>query len=123
MGNIALMNVGGSVVYPSPGFDGYKAMKAIQDEKCTTVYGVPTMFFSFLEEQEKHNFDVSSLSKGIISGSIIPGSLVKSVKKVMNIENLTVSYGMTEASPVVLQTRIGDSFKTITETVGRIYPN
>lgn len=81
------------------------------------------MFFSFLEELEKKKFDMSSLETGIISGSMVVSELVKNIMKVMTFRNFTVAYGMTEASPLVLNTRFGDSFETITSKVGRVIPN
>jgi fatty-acyl-CoA synthase len=103
-------------------FDPVMAMTSVEEEKCTAIYGVPTMFISMLEHKLFRRFDFSSLRTGIMAGSPCPIEFMKRAMNEMNMREITICYGLTEGSPVMTQTRIGDSLRQMTETVGRAMP-
>ncbi len=103
-------------------FDPVMAMTSVEEEKCTAIYGVPTMFISMLEHKLFKRFDFSSLRTGIMAGSPCPIEFMKRAMNEMNMREITICYGLTEGSPVMTQTRIGDSLRQMTETVGRAMP-
>ncbi len=103
-------------------FDPLLVMTSIEEEKCTAVYGVPTMFISILEHKLFKKFDFSSLRTGIMAGSPCPIEFMKRAMSDMFMREITICYGLTEASPVMTQTRKGDSLRQMTETVGRAMP-
>jgi fatty-acyl-CoA synthase len=123
MGNLACVTHGATMVYPSSSFDPIETLNAISHEKCTLLYGVPTMFISQLEHPEFHSFDVSSLRGGITAGSLCPSSLMNQLIHKMNLKEITNCYGMTETSPVCTQTLRNDSFEKKIATVGVVHPN
>lgn len=112
----------GTTMIPLEYYQPLKVMHTIQNEKCTAVYGVPTMFIAILEHPEFNNFDYSSLRTGIMSGSPCPVKVMQIVVDKMNMKDITIPYGQTEASPVCTQTRIGDSLERRVATVGRALP-
>lgn len=112
----------GTTMIPLEYYQPLKVMQAIQKEKCTAVYGVPTMFIGILEHPEFNNYDYSSLRTGIMSGSPCPVKYMELVVDKMNMKDITIPYGQTEASPVCTQTRIGDSLERRVATVGRSLP-
>lgn len=112
----------GTTMIPLEYYQPLKVMQTIQNEKCTAVYGVPTMFIAILEHPEFNNFDYSSLRTGIMSGSPCPVKVMEVVVDKMNMKDITIPYGQTEASPVCTQTRIGDSLERRVATVGRALP-
>jgi fatty-acyl-CoA synthase len=104
------------------GFDPLLVMASVDQERCTAVYGVPTMFISMLEHKLFKRFDFSSLRTGIMAGSPCPVEFMKRAINEMNMREITICYGLTEGSPVMTQTRVGDSLRQMTETVGRAMP-
>ncbi len=112
----------GTTMIPLEYYQPLKVMQTIQKEKCTAVYGVPTMFIGILEHPEFNNYDYSSLRTGIMSGSPCPVKYMELVVDKMNMKDITIPYGQTEASPVCTQTRIGDSLERRVATVGRSLP-
>ena len=123
MGNLAATSHGACVVIPAPGFDPIATLKAVQDERCTSLYGVPTMFIAELALDSFAEYDLSSLRTGIMAGSPCPVEVMKRVVSQMHMDEVTICYGMTETSPVSTQTRIGDSLDKQTGTVGRVMPH
>jgi Acyl-CoA synthetases (AMP-forming)/AMP-acid ligases II len=103
-------------------FDPLMAMTSIEEEKCTAIYGVPTMFISILEHKLFKKFEFSSLRTGIMAGSPCPIEFMKRAIGEMFMREITICYGLTEGSPVMTQTRKGDSLRQMTETVGRAMP-
>ena len=104
MGNLASTSHGSCVVVPAPTFDPQATLRAVQDEACTSLYGVPTMFVSELALPEFESFDLQSLRTGIMAGSPCPAEIMKRVIEEMHMDEVTICYGMTETSPVSTQT-------------------
>src|SRR5437016_6524671 len=111
------------MVYPSEGFDAAAALKSVESEKCTSLYGVPTMFIAELEHPDFGRYDLSSLRTGIMAGSPCPIEVMKRVQSEMHMDEVTICYGMTETSPVSFQSSIEDSVEMRVSTVGRIHPH
>jgi fatty-acyl-CoA synthase len=123
MGNLASTSHGACVVIPAPAFDPAATLQAVQDEKCTSLYGVPTMFIAELGLPNFPSYDLSSLRTGCMAGSPCPVEVMKRVITEMNMDEVTIAYGMTETSPVSTQTRKDDSLDRRTSTVGRVHPH
>ncbi|GAB3306846.1 AMP-binding protein [Epidermidibacterium keratini] len=123
MGNLGALTHGTCVVIPAPGFDPVLTLNAVEGEKCTALYGVPTMFIAMLNELDKKPRDLSSLRTGVMAGSPCPVEVMKRVISEMNMEGVTICYGMTETSPVSAQTLPDDDLQRRTETVGRVHPH
>ncbi len=123
MGNLASTSHGACVVIPAPGFDPAATLQAVQDERCTSLYGVPTMFIAELALPGFADYDLSSLRTGCMAGSPCPVEVMKRVIAEMNMAEVTIAYGMTETSPVSTQTRKDDSLDRRTATVGRVHPH
>ena len=123
MGNLACITHGATMVYPSPGFDPLLVLKSVQDEQCTGLLGVPTMFMAILECPEFGDFDLTSLRGGIMAGSPCPTATMRSVIDRMNMNEVTIAYGMTETSPVSFQSQINDDVDVRVNTVGRVQPH
>lgn len=123
MGNLACTSHGAAMVIPGPAFDPRASLEAVQAEKCTSLYGVPTMFIAELALPDFESFDLSSLRTGIMAGSPCPVEVMKQVIDRMGMAEVSICYGMTETSPVSLQTRSDDSIAQRTETVGRVGPH
>ncbi|SDG72642.1 fatty-acyl-CoA synthase [Sinosporangium album] len=123
MGNLGITSHGACIVLPSPSFDPEAALRAVQDEKCTSLYGVPTMFIAELGHPDFAAFDLSSLRTGIMAGSTCPIEVMKRVIAEMNMREVAICYGMTETSPVSTMTRFDDDLIRRTETVGRVMPH
>ena len=123
MGNLASTSHGACVVIPAPAFDPTATLRAVQDEKCTSLYGVPTMFIAELALANFADYDLSSLRTGCMAGSPCPVEVMKRVITEMNMAEVTIAYGMTETSPVSTQTRKDDSLDRRTATVGRVHPH
>jgi fatty-acyl-CoA synthase len=104
------------------GFDPLLVMASVDSERCTALYGVPTMYIAVLEHRSFKRFDYSSLRTGIMAGSPCPVPVMRRVMDSMNMKDITICYGLTESSPVMTQTRIGDPIEKMTETVGRPMP-
>ncbi|WP_091260257.1 AMP-binding protein [Aneurinibacillus thermoaerophilus] len=122
MGTLACMATGATMV-PLISFDPLKVLQVVQDEKCTALYGVPTMFIAELNHPEFSKFDLRSLRTGIMAGSPCPIEVMKKVVGVMGISEITIAYGQTESSPVITQTRPDDTIEQRVTTVGRVLPH
>ena len=123
MGNLASVTHGACVVIPAPGFDPAATLRAVQQERCTSLYGVPTMFIAELGLPDFAEYDLSSLRTGCMAGSPCPVEVMKRVITEMNMAEVTIAYGMTETSPVSTQTHKDDSLDRRTATVGRVHPH
>ena len=123
MGNLACTSHGATMVIPGPAFDPVATLTAVADEKCTSLYGVPTMFIAELALENIGEFDLSSLRTGIMAGSPCPTKVMKQVIERMGMAEVSICYGMTETSPVSLQTRSDDSIEQRVSTVGRVGPH
>lgn len=123
MGNLGCTTHGATMVIPSPGFDPAATLAAIEAERCTGVYGVPTMFVAMLAHADMADRDLSSLRTGIMAGSTCPMELMKRCINELNMAEVAIAYGMTETSPVSCQTRIDDDLDRRTATVGRVHPH
>jgi fatty-acyl-CoA synthase len=123
MGVLVCLTQGATMVFPSEGFEALAALQAIAGERCTHLYGVPTMFIAILGEDTFADFDLSSLRGGIMAGAPCPVEVMKAVMRDMNMAEVTIAYGMTETSPVSFQTRISDPVDVRVSTVGRIMPH
>ncbi|WP_231157579.1 AMP-binding protein [Streptomyces sp. CNZ748] len=123
MGNLAATSHGACMVIPAPSFDPAATLRAVQEERCTSLYGVPTMFIAELNLPDFASYDLSSLRTGIMAGSPCPVEVMKRVVAEMHMEQVSICYGMTETSPVSLQTRMEDDLEHRTGTVGRVLPH
>jgi fatty-acyl-CoA synthase len=123
MGNLGCTSHGATMVIPAPGFDPALTLQAVQDERCTSLYGVPTMFIAELALPTFADFDLSSLRTGIMAGSPCPVEVMKRVVDEMGMTEVTICYGMTETSPVSTQTGADDDLDRRTATVGRTHPH
>ncbi|MDJ0414600.1 AMP-binding protein [Rhodococcus opacus] len=123
MGNLACTSHGATMVIPGPSFDPKATLQAVEAEKCTSLYGVPTMFIAELAEPDFASFDLSSLRTGIMAGSPCPVEVMKQVIEQMGMAEVSICYGMTETSPVSLQTRSDDTIDQRVSTVGRVGPH
>jgi fatty-acyl-CoA synthase len=123
MGNLAATSHGAAMIIPAPVFDPVQTLKAVQDERCTSLYGVPTMFIADLAVPGIESYDLSSLRTGIMAGSPCPVEVMKQVIDRMGMSEVSICYGMTETSPVSTQTRVDDSVERRVATVGRVGPH
>jgi fatty-acyl-CoA synthase len=122
MGNLACTTHGACMVIPAPGFDPAATLRAVQDERCTSLYGVPTMFIAEWSLPDFATYDLSTVRTGIMAGSPCPAELMKKLIAA-GIEEMTICYGMTETSPVSTQNRTDDTFEQKVRTVGRVGPH
>jgi fatty-acyl-CoA synthase len=123
MGNLGCMTHGATMVYPADAFDPLSVLQTVQAERCTGLYGVPTMFIAELDHPEFSKFDLSSLRTGIMAGSPCPIEVMKRVQAQMNMHQVTIAYGMTETSPVSTQSSVDDPLERRVSTVGRVQPH
>ena len=123
MGNLASVTLGATMVYPGEGFDPLATLRAVEQEKCTALYGVPTMFIAELDYPEFKTFNLKSLRTGIMAGAPCPIEVMKRVNTEMNMSEVTIAYGMTETSPVSFQSATDDPLERRVSTVGRIHPH
>ncbi|MDO3401698.1 AMP-binding protein [Mycolicibacterium neoaurum] len=123
MGNLAATSHGSTMVIPGPGFDPAATLSAVAAERCTSLYGVPTMFIAELALPVFDDFDLTSLRTGIMAGSPCPAEVMRQVIDRMHMTDISICYGMTETSPVSTQTRSDDSFVQRINTVGRAGPH
>src|SRR5256886_971702 len=123
LGNLACTTHGATMVIPAEAFDPVATMQTVQSERCTSLYGVPTMFIAELEHPRFKEFDFSSLRTGIMAGSPCPVEVMKKVQTVMHIPEMTIAYGMTETSPVSTQCTTDDPLERRVSTVGRVHPH
>jgi fatty-acyl-CoA synthase len=123
MGNLAATTHGACLVYPAPSFEPAATLSAVAQQRCTSLYGVPTMFIAMLADSGFESADLSSLRTGIMAGSPCPVEVMKQVVERMGMTEVTICYGMTETSPVSTQTRADDSLDRRVSTVGRVHPH
>ena len=123
LGNLACTTHGAAIVIPAPGFEPAATLRAVQQERCTSLYGVPTMFIAELALPDFASYDLSSLRTGIMAGSPCPVEVMKRVVSEMHMEEVTIAYGMTETSPVSAQTRADEELERRVSTVGRVHPH
>lgn len=123
LGNLAAISEGVTMVFPSEAFDPLETLRAIHDERCNGVHGVPTMFSTMLDHPEFERFDLSSLRTGIMAGAPCPEPLMRKVMERMHCREITIAYGMTETSPVSFQSSTDDPVDRRCATVGRIQPH
>jgi fatty-acyl-CoA synthase len=123
MGNLACTSHGAAMVIPAPSFDPVATLRTVADERCTSLYGVPTMFIAMLAEDLVDDLDLTSLRTGIMAGSPCPAETMKQVIERLGMSEVSICYGMTETSPVSMQTRTDDSIERRVSTVGRAGPH
>lgn len=123
MGNLAALTHGCTMVYPGEGFDALQTLRTVQDERCTALYGVPTMFIAQLDHPEFARFDLGSLRTGIMAGAPCPIEIMRRVIDRMHMREITIAYGMTETSPVSFQSATDDAIERRVSTVGEVHPH
>jgi len=123
IGNLCCVSHGATMVVPGEGFDPLQVLETVQAERCTSLYGVPTMFIAELNHERFSEFDLASLRTGIMAGSPCPIEVMKQVRSRMHMEEVTIAYGMTETSPVSTQSAVDDPLDKRVSTVGRIHPH
>ena len=123
IGALACMTHGAAIVFPGEGFDPLATLQTVAAYRCTSLYGVPTMFIAELDHPEFAKYDLTSLRTGMMAGSPCPMEVMRRCIRDMHLEEITIGYGMTETSPVSTQTRIGDSMDKQVGTVGRPHPH
>ena len=123
MGNLAAVTHGATMVYPAESFDPLAVLQTVASERCTALYGVPTMFIALLNHPQFADFDLTSLRTGIMAGSPCPIATMKEVIARMHMHEVTIAYGMTETSPVSFQTGRDDPLDERVSTVGRVQPH
>ena len=122
MGNLGCTSHGTTMVIPAPGFDPAATLAACAQERCTALYGVPTMFIAMLDDPGFESYDLSSLRTGIMAGSPCPVEVMKRVMELMHMREVSIAYGMTETSPVSTQTAPDDPLEMRVGSVGRVHP-
>jgi fatty-acyl-CoA synthase len=123
MGNLGALTHGATMVIPAPAFDPAATLQAVAEERCTSLYGVPTMFIAELDLPDFATYDLTSLRTGIMAGSPCPVEVMKRVIADMHMDEVTIAYGMTETSPVSTQTAFDDPLEKRVGTVGRVHPH
>lgn len=123
MANLGCTTHGATMVIPAPGFDAATTLRAVQDERCTVLYGVPTMFIAMQSLPDIDAHDLSALRGGIMAGSICPVEVMRRCIDDMGMSEVSIAYGMTETSPVSCQTRDDDDLERRTATIGRVHPH
>jgi len=123
MGNLGMLSRGGTVVYPAEAFEPGATLAAVGEENCESLYGVPTMFIAMLDDPTFAAADLGSLRTGVMAGSPCPVEVMKRVVSDMNMDEVTIAYGMTETSPVSYQSRTDDPVERRVSTVGRVMPH
>ncbi|RZT25622.1 fatty-acyl-CoA synthase [Mycobacterium sp. BK558] len=123
MGNLGCTTHGATIVIPAAGFDPAATLRAIASERCTGVYGVPTMFIAMQHHADFATTDLSSLRTGIMAGAVCPVEVMKRCVEDMNMSEVAIAYGMTETSPVSCQTLIDDDLDRRTSSIGRAHPH
>jgi fatty-acyl-CoA synthase len=123
IGNLACTSHGATMVFPAEGFDPLETLKAVAEERCTSLYGVPTMFVAMLNHPEFGSFDLSSLRTGVMAGAPCPIEVMRRCLSDMHMREVTIAYGMTETSPVSFQSAVDDPIERRIGTVGRVHPH
>ena len=120
LANLACVTAGATIVIPGPSFEATATLQAVEQEKCTALHGVPTMFIAELDHPDFDKFDLSTLRTGIMAGAPCPVEVMKQVINKMHMKEILIGYGQTEASPITNMTRADDSLEKRVETVGRV---
>jgi fatty-acyl-CoA synthase len=123
IGNLACITHGAAMVFPGEGFDALATLQTVAEERCTALYGVPTMFIAELEHPDFASFDLTSLRTGMMAGAPCPIEVMRRCVDAMHLSEITIGYGMTETSPVSFQTAIEDPLERRVSTVGRVHPH
>jgi len=123
LGNLACLTHGSAMIFPGEGFDPLATLQAVAEERCTGLHGVPTMFIAMLDHPEFAEFDLSTLRTGIMAGSPCPVEVMKRVVQLMNMQQVTIAYGMTETSPVSFQSSTDSPLERRVSTVGLVHPH
>ena len=123
MGTLGCVSTGAAMIFPGEGFEPRATLHVVSSEKCTALYGVPTMFVAMLEHPDFASFDYTHLRTGIMAGAPCPIEVMKRVIAEMNMDQVTIAYGMTETSPVSFQSHVDDPLEKRVTTVGRIHPH
>ena len=123
MGNLGCMVYGATMIYPAEAFEPGAVLEAVEAERCTSLYGVPTMFIGELGYADFKKYDLSSLRTGVMAGSPCPVQVMRQVIDLMNMKDVEICYGMTETSPVSFQTHLDDPIEKRVGTVGQIHPH
>jgi fatty-acyl-CoA synthase len=123
LGNLACTTHGACIVVPGEAFDAGAVLRVTEEERCTSLYGVPTMFIAELDHPDFQHIDLSRLRTGIMAGSPCPVEVMKKVQSRMNMREVTICYGMTETSPVSTQSALDDPLEKRVGTVGRVHPH
>jgi fatty-acyl-CoA synthase len=123
LGNLACTTHGACMVIPGEAYDAASVLRTVEEERCTSLYGVPTMFIGELDHPEFGRFDLSSLRTGIMAGSPCPVEVMKRVQNEMHMTEVTIAYGMTETSPVSTQSQTDDPLEKRVSTVGSAHPH
>jgi fatty-acyl-CoA synthase len=123
MGNLGCIAIGATMVIPGAAFDPAAVLRAVQDEQCTSLYGVPTMFIAEMALPDFDTYDLSSLRTGVMAGSLCPIEVMRGCIDKMHMADVSICYGMTETSPVSTQTLPGDTIEHRTESVGVVHPH
>ncbi len=123
MGVLGCLTHGAAMVFPGEGFDPLTTLQTVAAERCTALYGVPTMFIAQMDHPDFAKYDVSSLRTGIMAGSPCPTEVMRRAMSAMHLRDITIAYGMTETSPVSFQTALDDPIERRVSTVGRIHPH
>ncbi|MEH2480148.1 fatty-acyl-CoA synthase [Nitrobacteraceae bacterium AZCC 2146] len=121
MGNLACLTHGSTIVYPNDGFDALTVLETVQEERCTALHGVPTMFAAELDHPRFDEFDLSTLRTGVMAGAPCPVALMKRVVEKMHLREITIGYGMTETSPASCQSTIDTPLDKRVSTVGTVH--
>nr|WP_241728427.1 AMP-binding protein [Nocardioides zeae] len=123
MANLGCVTHGATMVIPGPAFDPVTTLEAVAYERCTALYGVPTMFIAMQNHPDFTSHDLSSLRTGVMAGSVCPIEVMKRCVEEMHMAEVAIAYGMTETSPVSCQTRVDDDLERRTATIGRVHPH
>lgn len=123
LANLACVTHGSTMILPAEAFDAGKVLETIEEERCTALHGVPTMFIAELEHPDFSKYDLSTLRTGIMAGSPCPIEVMKKVMNQIGAKEITIAYGMTETSPVSFQTNVNDPIEKRVSTVGRVHPH
>ncbi len=123
MGNLGCVTHGAAMIYPAESFEPAAVLETVQEERCTALYGVPTMFIAELAHPDFVRYDLSSLRTGVMAGSPCPMEVMRQVIDRMHMREVEICYGMTETSPVSFQSRLNDPLEKRVATVGQIHPH
>jgi fatty-acyl-CoA synthase len=123
LGSLAALSHGSALVLPAESFDAESCLRAVQEERCTSLYGVPTMFIAQLDHPSFASYRLESLRTGIMAGAPCPVAVMRQVIDRMNMPDVTIAYGMTETSPVSFQSFVNDPLEARVSTIGTIHPH